>query len=262
MWADTLIACAIFMFFWAIAWFVAALLSGRNDLADVAWGPGFILCMMVASCTATSEPVPEHLVGKLVFICVSIWAVRLAFHIARRNRKKTEDYRYAAWRQQWGRWFIPRSFVQIFILQAVLTIVVAMPALAVMQTTYLSWSIWAMLGLLIWLKGFVTESVSDRQLRQFVRTRKNRDEVLQAGLWKYSRHPNYFGEVTQWWGLFIVALSTPEGWWAILGPITITFLILKVSGVPLLEKKMLNNSAYQKYAKRTSIFIPWPPKAN
>jgi steroid 5-alpha reductase family enzyme len=215
---------------------------------------------MVASCTAVSQPIPTHWVGKLVFVCVTIWGLRLSYHIARRNLKKPEDYRYAEWRKQWGKWFVPRSFAQVFLLQAALTVIVAMPALAVMQNVDVLWSVWAVTGLLIWIIGFVFESTSDRQLKVFLRNRKDKTEVMQTGLWKYSRHPNYFGEVTQWWGLFVVALSTPRGWWAVLGPLTITFLIVKVSGVPLLEEKMKKNPAYQKYAARTSMFIPRIPK--
>ena len=115
------------------------------------------------------------------------------------------------------------------------------------------------IGLTIWLGGFFIESIADKQLSQFVRDTNNKGHVLQSGLWKYSRHPNYFGEVTQWWGLFAVVALMPYGLLALVSPITITCLILFVSGVPLLEQKYAGRPEFESYKKRTSVFIPWFP---
>ena len=115
-------------------------------------------------------------------------------------------------------------------------------------------------GVALWVFGFCFESVGDAQLARFIKNPENKGKLLQSGLWAYTRHPNYFGEVTQWWGLWIVALSVPNGWFGIIGPITITFLILKVSGIPMLEKKMTENPEFTEYKRRVSIFFPLPPK--
>jgi steroid 5-alpha reductase family enzyme len=113
----------------------------------------------------------------------------------------------------------------------------------------------------VWVIGFFFESVGDAQLSRFIKDPANKGKLMQSGLWKYTRHPNYFGEVTQWWGLWIIALSVSYGWLGIIGPLTITTLILKVSGIPLLEKSMEGNPEFQEYKKRTSVFFPLPPKA-
>jgi steroid 5-alpha reductase family enzyme len=108
--------------------------------------------------------------------------------------------------------------------------------------------------------GLFFEAVGDFQLAQFKKDPVNRGKIIQHGLWRYSRHPNYFGEVTLWWGIYLLGLSAGGAWWTIIGPLTITFLILKVSGIPLLEKKYVNNAAFQEYARRTSAFFPLPPR--
>ena len=115
-------------------------------------------------------------------------------------------------------------------------------------------------GFVIWAIGFCIEVLSDWQLDEFIKHKK-KGEVMDKGLWKYSRHPNYFGEVTLWWGIWVISLSINPVWWSVIGPLTITFLILFVSGVPMLEKSMKKNKNFREYSKRTSIFIPLPPKA-
>ena len=110
----------------------------------------------------------------------------------------------------------------------------------------------------VWILGFVFESVGDAQLARFIKDPANKGKLMQGGLWRYTRHPNYFGEVTMWWGIWLLALSTPYGFFSIIGPITITFLILKVSGIPMLEKKMEENPEFAEYKRRVSVFIPMP----
>ena len=112
----------------------------------------------------------------------------------------------------------------------------------------------------MWILGFVFESVGDAQLARFIKDPANKGKLMQSGLWQYARHPNYFGEVLMWWGLWIIALSVPNGLYGIIGPLTITFLILKVSGIPMLEKRMEENPEFVEYKKRTSKFFPLPPK--
>jgi steroid 5-alpha reductase family enzyme len=116
------------------------------------------------------------------------------------------------------------------------------------------------IGVCVWLIGFLFEYVGDAELAQFTRDSNNRGKILQTGLWRYTRHPNYFGEVVQWWGIWLLAAAVPRGWFGIVGPVTITVLILKVSGIPMLEKKMADNPDFAEYKRRTSVFLPWLPK--
>jgi steroid 5-alpha reductase family enzyme len=116
------------------------------------------------------------------------------------------------------------------------------------------------LGVTVWLVGFLFETIGDYQLDSFFKNPSNKGKILNTGLWRFSRHPNYFGEVVQWWGIFIIALVVPQGWLGIIGPLTITILIIKISGIPLLEKAMSQNPNYQMYKEKTSVFIPLPPR--
>jgi steroid 5-alpha reductase family enzyme len=130
----------------------------------------------------------------------------------------------------------------------------------VVANYYQPFGVIQIIGLTIWTFGFVLEFLADSQLKSFLANQNNHGKILQDGLWRYSRHPNYFGEVLQWWGLWLIIFTLPFGWLALISPVMITVLILFVSGVPLLENKYKNNKNYQNYAKRTSIFVPWLPK--
>ncbi|AAR35699.1 DUF1295 domain-containing protein [Geobacter sulfurreducens] len=237
-------------------WFVASRLKGRNDIADVAWGLGFILAAAV-SLVAGGHYAPR---GLLVSLLVLVWGVRLALHIHTRNRGKGEDPRYRQWREEWGRWFVLRSFLQVFMLQGVLLVLVAVPVIFVngAPPTPLGWL--DSLGFFIWLTGFLFEAVGDRQLLHFIRNPENKGQLMTGGLWRYTRHPNYFGEVTLWWGIWLIALAVPGGWWTVIGPLAITVLILKVSGIPMLEKHYEGRPDFEEYKRRTSAFFPLPPR--
>lgn len=239
-------------------WFVISLIKMRTDVADIAWGLGFPLLAWAAYALS-----PLTLAGArialLVNVLVTIWGLRLAYHIYKRNHGKPEDYRYAAWRQQWGRWFALRSYAQVFLLQGALLYCIALPVLV--NNAHPTYTIGALhyAGLIVWLIGFWFESTADKQLAAFVRDPNSKGKILQTGLWKYSRHPNYFGEVSQWWGVGLLTLWAAGGW-SVVGPLTITVLILFVSGVPLLEKKMEQKPEFAKYKQTTSVLIPWWPK--
>lgn len=239
-----------------LAWFAVALVEKRNDVADVAWGCGFLIAGL-GSFLLNGAAVDR---GLLVTGLVSIWALRLSRHIFRRNRGKDEDPRYAAWRREWGRWFVVRSFVQVFILQWVLMLLVSLPVLIVNVRRGGPPTPFDLLGVAVWAFGFVFEAAADRQLRRFTRDPVNRGALLRTGLWRYSRHPNYFGEVVQWWGLALIALSVPGGVWGTVGAAVITLLILKVSGIPLLEARLALKPGYADYAATTSAFVPLPPR--
>ncbi len=142
----------------------------------------------------------------------------------------------------------------------VFTFLISLPVIFINTYSLEGFEWLALIGVLIWGLGFYFESVGDAQLAKFIKDPANKGKLMQSGLWRYTRHPNYFGEVTQWWGIFMVALLVPSGWLSIIGPITITYLILKVSGIPMLEKKMEQNPEFAEYKKRTSAFIPLPPR--
>ena len=246
----------LLLFLYMSVWFVISLLKKRNDVADVAWGLGFVL-LAWASYFLSGE---FGIRGLLVNVLVSIWGLRLAWHIHRRNIGKAEDYRYLAWRKEWGKWFYVRSYVQVYLLQGFLLFLIVLPVLLINRSapTPLGW--FDVMGLAVWLFGFYFEAVGDAQLARFMRDPKNKGKLMQSGLWAYTRHPNYFGEVVQWWGIFIISLGSVYSVFALVSPVTITILILFVSGVPLLEKKFAGNPEFEAYKKKTSIFFPLPPK--
>jgi steroid 5-alpha reductase family enzyme len=237
-------------------WFFIALVKKRNDVADVAWGPGFIVVAVTSLIMAGSFSDRAMIVSSLVII----WGVRLALHIGKRHIGKPEDARYAKWRKEWGKAFLVRSFMQVFMLQGILLIIVAIPIIIINTAPPSPLTILDIAGICIWLLGFTFETVSDWQLSRFLKLSSNRGKIMTTGLWRYSRHPNYFGEVTLWWGISIIALSVPSGWMSIVGPLMITFLILKVSGIPMLEEGFRDNSDFQQYKQRTSAFIPLPQR--
>jgi len=247
-------AAAVFLYMTVL--FLVALWRRDNSIVDIGWGPGFIL---VAGLTLLGR---GELAWRplLVSVPVMVWGLRLGIHIYLRKRGKPEDFRYAAWRRAWGRTFVLRSFFQIFMLQGIFLLLVAWPIWLTNLSPSTPLALLDGLGLLLWLAGFVFEAVSDSQMERFRSDPAHKGRIMTAGLWRLSRHPNYFGEAVQWWGLFLIALSGERGWTAVVSPLLITFLLLKVSGVPLLEKKYAGNPEFAAYARRTSVFIPWFPR--
>jgi steroid 5-alpha reductase family enzyme len=148
----------------------------------------------------------------------------------------------------------------VFLLQGVFMLLITVPL--VIANTYDAGQLGVLdaVGVLVWGVGFFFEALGDYQLTQFLRDPANRGKIMRYGLWKYTRHPNYFGEVTQWWGVFLVVLSVANGWMGIIGPLTISTLILKISGIPMLERPFEGKPEWEEYKKRTSVFFPMPPK--
>lgn len=233
-------------------WFVVSFIKKRNDVADVAWGLGFVVLAWASFFFSGTS----GLRGILVGVLVTIWGLRLAWHVHTRNKGRAEDYRYLAWRKEWGEWFYLRSYFQVYILQGAFLFLIALPVLVINSNLESSFGMFDYFGLAVWLFGFYFEAVGDYQLSRFIKNPANKGKLMQSGLWAYTRHPNYFGEVTQWWGIWLVALSVSGGIFAIIGPLTITFLIFKVSGIPMLEKKMEENPEFLDYKKRVSAFFP------
>ena len=237
-------------------WFIVALRLRRNDVADIAWGIGFIILTYIAQ-LATSNQTGRAI---LVLALVTIWGVRLSLHVGIRNWGKAEDSRYRKWREEWGRNATVRAYFQVFLLQGFLAVVVLLPATYVLVQRESALTALDAIGASIWLVGFVFEGVADFQLVRFKSKPGNRGRLIRSGLWRYTRHPNYFGEVTLWWGVWLIACSVSGGWATIAGPVIITALILGVSGIPMLEKKYEGNPEFESYRQRTSAFFPLPQR--
>ena len=195
----------------------------------------------------------------LVLILLSIWAVRLSVHITVRNHGEAEDRRYQAIRANNQPHFEWKSLYIVFGLQAFLAWFIAMPAVAASASaTPLGWL--DLVAFFLWAVGMFFEVVGDWQLARFLKNRDSKDAVMDRGLWRYSRHPNYFGEAVIWWAIFLFAVAG-GGWWTVLSPVLMTFLLVRVSGVALLEKDIAERRpAYRDYVARTNSFIPAPPK--
>jgi len=256
-----LIPCAGLVAVYMTVWFVVALIRKDNSVADIAWGLGFVLIAAVTLLRGGDWAARPVLITALVFI----WGMRLAVHILLRNRKRGEDPRYAEWRRKWGRSFFWRSYFQVFLLQGLFLLVISSPV--ILANTY-RWDrppgaagpgVW-LAGFLLWCVGFFFEAVGDAQLARFKHDPRNRGKIMDKGLWRFSRHPNYFGESLMWWGIFLVALEVPYGWTTVVSPVLITFLLVRVSGIPMLEKKYAGNAEFQAYARKTNAFVPWFPK--
>ena len=247
---------AFILFIYVNIWFIISLIKKRNDIADEAWGLGFVLLAWTSLLISDNF----YMQNVLVNILVSIWGIRLFTHIHKRHNGKEEDSRYLSWRNSWGKWFFIRSYLQIFVLQGIFLYIIAIPLMFINKNVYGDLNYLITIGLFIWIVGFLFESISDKQLSDFIKNPENKGKLMTKGLWKYSRHPNYFGEVILWWGLWIITLSVPNGIYTIVGPITISILIIFVSGIPLLEKKYKGRADFEDYKKRTSIFFPLPPK--
>ena len=238
--------------------FVVSLITKNNGVADIGYGVAF---MVVIAATFIQTPTSDDYL--LILIALPfIWGLRLASRIYQKNRGKSEDFRYKAWRDEWGSSFVWRSYLQIYILQGLVVFIVALPfTLALIYPASVYNTTFFYVGLALWLLGFFFETVGDYQLDKFIRNPENKGKIMMYGLWKYSRHPNYFGESTMWFGIAIISLSLSSvPFIAVVSPLLITFLLLKVSGVPMLEKHFEGNPDWEEYKKKTSVFIPLPQK--
>ncbi|TXT65440.1 MAG: Steroid 5-alpha reductase [Promethearchaeota archaeon] len=202
----------------------------------------------------------------IITILVTIWGIRLGTYVTIRNWGKGEDKRYQNMRERWGDKVLINSLLRIYLFQGLIIFLVVSPVsyINVVDNPAIWWL--DFIGIGVWVIGFYFETVGDYQLYVFLNNPENQGKVFDEGLWRYTQHPNYFGEVTQWWGIFLVATSValkvyfPYGFITIIGPIIITYMIINVSGVRLLNKQFEGDSEYARYKRRTSQFIPLPPK--
>lgn len=249
---STLAHGALFVFVYMTLWYVVASLAGRSDLIDVAWGLGFILLTMLILVSYENASIRPILVSFLVFM----WGLRLSLYIYLRSSRGTENLRYRKLREEWGRLFFLRSYFQIFILRGVLLVLIAVPVLYINtfgggEIGYLDY-----LGAGLWLLGFALEAAGDRQLSRFLKTSGNKGKLLKSGLWAISRHPNYLGEVLQWSGIFLIALSLPYGYLTIIGPLAVVLMISKSISASAIEKNISQNQEILEYKKNTGVLFP------
>ncbi len=244
---------AVLLSAYMTAWFVVARARRRLDTVDTAWGLGFVLAAWSAYVQHASPR------GLLAAILVGVWGLRLSYHIWRRNRGRDDDRRYRELSRQWRGNFWLRAYFSVFLLQGGLVWLVSLPVVLAAGKQLAGWGWLPAAAAVIWLAGFATEAAADYQLSGFLKS-ENRPKVMQTGLWRYSRHPNYFGELTQWWAIGLIALQTDYGWVGLAGPLGLSLLIIFVSGIPPIEQHRQKDPEYQAYQKRTSPLIPLPPR--
>jgi len=234
-----------------VLWLISLVVRDAS-IVDPFWGPSFVIVTWVAY-VAADDPGAR---GLLVAMLVSVWGVRLGTHLAVRNLGHGEDFRYQAMRRRWGSRFWIVSLATVFLLQAALAWIVSLPVqVAMVDGGTPGWL--AAAGLALWGVGVFFETVGDLQLVGFKRDPASRGKVMDRGLWRYTRHPNYFGDFAAWWGHFLAAIATWGSIWTIVGPIVMSTLLLRVSGVTLLERSIgSRRPGYPEYAARTNAFFP------
>lgn len=223
----------------------------RLDTVDGAWGGAFVVA---ATMVAGLQPTLRTIV---IAVLIDIWAIRLSSHIIDRIRSHNQDDpRYTELASKWKGNYWSRAYVSIFLTQGIAALIISLPTVfATGDDTTWSTPLLAA-GIVVWVAGFITELVGDRQLRQFLADKKNKGKVLDSGLWHFSRHPNYLGELTQWYGIGIIACGAAWGWVGLIGPVALNILIRYISGVPPIERRKSKDPAYAAYIKKTNPILP------
>lgn len=228
------------------------------SIVDPFWGLGFAVVAWTSAVVAGSLGTD----GAVLVALTTVWGLRLAAYLAWRNLGKGEDFRYRAMRKRWGGRFPLVSLGTVFLLQGALLWAVSLPVQLGQDPgpgEGLGWLAGA--GIATWAVGLCFETVGDAQLARFKAVPANEGRVLDTGLWRYTRHPNYFGDACAWWGLYVVALALGAPWWTAAGPLLLSVLLLRVSGVTLLERSLVERKpGYDEYVRRTSAFFPRPPR--
>jgi len=254
---DVMAAAALAVLMLTVITWVISIPLRNASIVDIVWGAGFVMIAWVAAITGDGDTTRSNLLTAMV----TVWGARLAGYLWWRNHGKGEDYRYRAMRKRVGDRFAVRSLFTVFLFQGLLMWVVSLPVqLAMVQETP-TVGFLAVMGVALWGVGFFFESVGDSQLARFKSDPDNEGRLLTTGLWRYTRHPNYFGDSCMWWGIFLVAAETTDARYGVIGPIVMTFFLLRVSGVALLERSLSKRKpGYSEYVSTTSSFIPRPPR--
>ena len=240
-----------------LLWLISLALR-NSSIVDPFWGTGFVVANWVYfALTPDGFPARKWLIA----ILVTVWGLRLSLHLLWRNWGKAEDFRYRKWREEAGEQWWWQSFFRVFVLQGLLLWIISAPLLAAqVGTTPDRLTVVGFLAIPVWLIGFIFESAGDLQLARFKSNPANKGKVLDTGVWRYTRHPNYFGDATQWWAYYLIATSA-GGFWTIFSPVTMTLMLLRVSGVALLEKTLTTSKPGSKeYIESTNAFVPWFPR--
>lgn len=242
-------------------WAVAQLIKDPS-IIDSFWAMGFFIVTLISFLVTEQQSFKILTLQKITLLIVGLWAFRLSSYLLIRWQQEGLDKRYAAILSRWQEKTALYSYLYIFLLQGLLILIISAPLQWIMlETNPIEWSPMLAAGLSLFVLGFFFEAVGDWQLKAFKDNPKNKGQVMDRGLWRYSRHPNYFGNALMWWGWYLLASSTDIGAYTIFAPLLMTYLLLKVSGVRLLEKGLKKTkSGYEDYIKRTSPFIPLPPK--
>lgn len=249
-----LLGLAAIVVLFTILWAVSLRLE-NSSIADVAWGPGILVIGLTYYFTSHGAPVR----ALLTLALLAIWAIRLAVHLGIRTRERGEDFRYVKWRDEYDHWWLV-SYFKVFLLQAVAAWIISLPIyFAIVSLAPASLTIVDYIGVALFVCGLLFESVGDEQLRRFRGNRANKGKVLDSGLWHYTRHPNYFGEAVLWWGFGVIGLAT-GGVPGLFGPAIMTYLLIYVSGVALLESTLIEKPGYVYYVGKTPAFLPLPAK--
>lgn len=240
-----------------VVWLISLPLRDVS-IIDLMWGSGFVV---VTWCSLFLTQA-FHLWAWILVGCVTLWGVRLSGYLVWRNLGKPEDFRYRQMRKKNGRWFPLLSLLIVFWLQGAIMWIVSLPVQTAMLVSESDgMNLIAGVGVLIWLIGLMFESIGDFQLAKFKSNPVNEGKVLDSGLWRYTRHPNYFGDFLIWWGLYFIAFGDGCYWWTIIGPVMMSIFLMHVSGVTLLEKSLKDRKPeYANYIARTSAFFPAPPR--
>ncbi len=266
-----LVLTLIVIFIHFTIYFFRAVKQNNFGIIDIGWGQGFVFVvwlLMIYRVFILGEN--ANAIGYLTLVLTSIWGIRLSSHIGQRNHGKPEDKRYVAMRAKIKPpYVLLKSYVNIFLLQALFMLIIALVLVFNVMSGFANpvdpvMLIPIMLGVVVWLGGYFFQSVGDRQLAIFVANPDNKGKLMTQGLWAYTRHPNYFGEVLMWWGIAILAFANGFGvaiaLIGLISPLVVTWLLRYVSGVPLLEKHMKTKPGFSDYEKTTNIFFPWFPK--
>ena len=242
-----------------LTWVVSLRLADAS-IIDPVWGLGFVVVAWVARVVADGDGVALR--QNVLVILTTIWGLRLFAHLALRHRGQDEDFRYRRMRKKYGERFGRVSLVTVFGFQAVMMFLVSMPVQVGQVPDHPpGLGVAGVIGVALWAVGVFFEAVGDWQLTRFRSDPASAGAVLDSGLWRYTRHPNYFGDVCVWWGLYLIAAATGVGALTILSPVLMTVLLVKVSGVPLLEYSLRKRRpGYDEYRRRTSGFVPRPPR--
>lgn len=254
-----------FIFVYMSVWFLLSLWIRRKDVVDLAWASGIIFLAWI---TLSFRDIVLDERSYWVLLLITVWGLRLFFHNYRRNVSKEEDWRYHHWHKKMPHWHYYSLkdssacctalavYFKVFLFQGALMMIIALPVVYSLRLISLPLFSVNYVGIFLLLLGLLIESVADMQRYRFLKKKENADKLITTGLWKLSRHPNYFGEIIFWWGMYFLVLGVAKSWMLVVSPLTLTYLMLFVTGLPM-EDRYRGRPDFEEYKRRTSALIPW-----